>query len=146
MVALAPYGNMVRNLREDDISANTIASVLSASDKRPFTDTLGPKTVVVIDEAGVVPVRQMDKLLALIQPTAAKVVLLGDIAQTKAIEAGRAFSMLQENGMRTVLMADIQRQRSERLRQAVRLAADGQANGVYPRSRPGLNTSTSAAA
>lgn len=115
MTALAPYGGMVRNLREDGIPANTIAAVLAARDKRPFIDTLGPKTVVVIDEAGVVPVRQMDKLLALIQPTGAKVVLLGDTAQTKAIEAGRAFAMLQENGMKTVLMGDIQRQRSERL-------------------------------
>lgn len=131
IVAMAPYGNMVRNLREDGIPANTIASVLSASDKRPFT-TLGPKTVVVIDEAGVVPVRQMDKLLALIQPTGAKVILLGDTAQTKAIEAGRAFAMLQENGMKTVLMADIQRQRCERLRQAVQLAAGGQASRSLP--------------
>ncbi|PLC53945.1 conjugal transfer protein [Pollutimonas nitritireducens] len=132
MMSLAPYGNMVRNLREDDIPANTIASVLTASDKRHFTDTLGPRTVVVIDEAGVVPVRQMDKLLALIQPTGAKVVLLGDTAQTKAIEAGRAFAMLQESGMKTVLMADIQRQRSERLRQAVQLAAEGQASRSLP--------------
>jgi len=77
MVALAPYGNMVRNLREDGIPANTIASVLAAADKRSFLDSLGPQSVVVIDEAGVVPVRQMDKLLALIQPTGAKVVLLG---------------------------------------------------------------------
>jgi len=132
MTALAPYGGMVRNLREDGVPANTIASVLAARDKRAFTDILGPQTVVVIDEAGVVPVRQMDRLLALIQPTGAKVVLLGDIAQTKAIEAGRAFAMLQENGMKTVLMGDIQRQRSERLRQAVQLAAGGQASRSLP--------------
>ncbi|WP_084386801.1 MobF family relaxase [Castellaniella caeni] len=132
LVALAPYGGMVRNLRKDGVPANTVASVLSARDKQPFTSQLGPQTVVVIDEAGVVPVRQMDKLLALIQPTGAKVVLLGDTAQTKAIEAGRAFAMLQEHGMKTVLMGDIQRQRSERLRQAVQLAAQGQASCSLP--------------
>lgn len=132
LVALAPYGGMVRNLRKDGVPANTVASVLAARDKRPFTSQLGPQTVVVIDEAGVVPVRQMDKLLALIQPTGAKVVLLGDTAQTKAIEAGRAFAMLQEHGMKTVLMGDIQRQRSERLRQAVQLAAQGQASRSLP--------------
>ncbi len=132
LVALAPYGGMVRNLRKDGVPANTVASVLAARDKRGFTDRLGPHTVVVIDEAGVVPVRQMDKLLALIQPTGAKVVLLGDTAQTKAIEAGRAFAMLQEYGMKTVLMGDIQRQRSEQLRQAVQLAASGQASRSLP--------------
>ena len=132
LVALAPYGGMVRNLRKDGVRANTVASVLAARDKRPFTSQLSPQTVVVIDEAGVVPVRQMDKLLALIQPTGAKVVLLGDTAQTKAIEAGRAFAMLQEHGMKTVLMGDIQRQRSELLRQAVQLAAQGQASRSLP--------------
>jgi len=132
LVALAPYGGMVRNLRKDGVQANTVASVLVARDKRSFTDRLGRQTVVVIDEAGVVPVRQMDKLLALIQPTGAKVVLLGDTAQTKAIEAGRAFALLQEHGMKTVLMGDIQRQRSERLRQAVQLAASGHASWSLP--------------
>ena len=132
LVALAPYGGMVRNLRKDGVPANTVASVLSARDKRSFIDHLNPQAVVVIDEAGVVPVRQMDKLLALIQPTGAKVVLLGDTAQTKAIEAGRAFALLQEHGMKTVLMGDIQRQRSERLRQAVQLAASGQASRSLP--------------
>jgi len=132
LVALAPYGGMVRNLRKDCVPANTVASMLTARDKRSFTSRLGPQTVVVIDEAGVVPVRQMDKLLALIQPTGAKVVLLGDTAQTKAIEAGRAFAMLQEHGMKTVLMGDIQRQRSERLRQAVQLAARGEASRSLP--------------
>src|SRR3546814_7694901 len=34
--------------------------------------------------------------------------------------------------MKTVLMADIQRQRSERLRQAVQLAAEGQASRSLP--------------
>ncbi len=132
MTALAPYSNMVRNLRQDGIPANTIASILAAADKRPFLDSLGQTSVVVIDEAGVVPVRQMDKLLALIQPTGAKVVLLGDTAQTKAIEAGRAFAMLQEHGMKTVLMGDIQRQRTARLRQAVELAATGRASHSLP--------------
>ncbi|TAN28268.1 MAG: hypothetical protein EPN31_08930 [Castellaniella sp.] len=132
LVALAPYGGMVRNLRKGGVPANTVASVLAARDKCGFTDCLSPQTVVVIDEAGVVPVRQMDKLLALIQPTGAKVVLLGDTAQTKAIEAGRAFALLQEHGMKTVLMGDIQRQRPERLRQAVQLAASGQASRSLP--------------
>jgi conjugative relaxase domain, TrwC/TraI family len=132
MTALAPYGNMVRNLRQDGVPANTVASILAAADKRPFLDSLGPRSVVVIDEAGVVPVRQMDRLLALIQPTGAKVVLLGDTAQTKAVEAGRAFAMLQEHGMKTVLMGDIQRQRTARLRQAVELAATGRASQSLP--------------
>lgn len=41
MVALAPYRNMVRNLREDGIPANTIASVLTAADKPLFCTVWG---------------------------------------------------------------------------------------------------------
>lgn len=132
MVALAPYGAQVSNLRQDGIAANTVASFLTAKDPRRIMDKMGPQTVVVIDEAGVVPVRQMDKLLGRITATGARVVLLGDTAQTKAVEAGRAFALMQEHGMKTVTMGDIQRQKSERLRRAVELAAGGQASQSLP--------------
>ena len=132
MIALAPYGNQVGNLRADGIPANTVASFLTARDKRRFTENMGPKTVVVIDEAGVIPVRQMNQLLARITATGARVVTLGDTAQTQAVEAGRAFSLLQEQGMKTVVMGDIQRQKSARLRHAVELASTGQASKSLP--------------
>jgi len=54
-------------------------------------------------------------------------VLLGDTVQTKAIEAGRASALLQEQGMKTALMNDIQRQKNVRLKCAVELAATGKA-------------------
>lgn len=127
MVALAPYGAQVINLRKDGIQAKTVASQLTATDKERLESQLGEKTVVVIDEAGVIPVRQMEQLLKQLQPSGARIVLLGDTAQTKAVEAGRAFAMLQENGMKTALMGDIQRQKDEKLKKAVELAATGQA-------------------
>lgn len=132
MVALAPYGAQVNNLRQDGIEANTVASFLTAKDPRRITNKMGPQTVVVIDEAGVVPVRQMDKLLGRITATGARIVVLGDTAQTKAVEAGRAFALMQVHGMKTVTMGDIQRQKSERLRHAVELAAGGQASQSLP--------------
>ena len=127
MIALAPYGAQVANLRNDGIQAKTVASQLTATDKQRLESQLGENTVVVIDEAGVIPVRQMEQLLKQLQPSGARIVLLGDIAQTKAVEAGRAFAMLQENGMKTALMGDIQRQKNENLKKAVELAATGQA-------------------
>src|SRR3546814_20856815 len=60
-----------------------------------------------------------------ITATGAKVVTLGDTAQTKAVEAGRAFALLQEQGMKTVIMGDIQRQKSERLRRDRQSAVKG---------------------
>jgi conjugative relaxase-like TrwC/TraI family protein len=118
--ALAPYGSQVKALRELGVPANTLASFLRGQDK-----DLDTRTVLVVDEAGVVPARLMEQTLKLAEAAGARVVLLGDVAQTKAIEAGRPFDQLQAEGMRTARMEDIQRQRDPALRAAVDLAARG---------------------
>ncbi|MDD4937163.1 MAG: MobF family relaxase [Acidiphilium sp.] len=122
--ALAPYGSQVKALRELGVPANTLASFLRGKEK-----DLDARTVLVIDEAGVVPTRLMEQTLKLAEAAGARVVLLGDTAQTKAIEAGRPFDQLQAAGMATARMEDIQRQRDPALKAAVELAARGQAGG-----------------
>lgn len=92
--ALAPYGNQVKALQELNVKANTLASFIRGKEK-----DIDAKTVLVIDEAGVVPTRLMEKVLQLAEKAGSRVVLLGDIAQTKAIEAGRPFDQLQAAGM-----------------------------------------------
>lgn len=120
--ALAPYGSQVKALRELGVEANTVASFLKAREKN-----IGERTVLVIDEAGVMPARQMDQILKLAEKAGARVVLMGDTAQTKAIEAGRPFDQLQVAGMATARMDEIQRQKDPQLKQAVELAAQGKA-------------------
>lgn len=120
--ALAPYGMQVKALRELGVEANTLASFLKAKDKK-----ISERTVLVVDEAGTVPTRQMDQLLKLAEKAGARVVLMGDTAQTKAIEAGRPFHQLQAAGMQTAGMAEIQRQQDPMLKEAVNLAARGKA-------------------
>jgi len=121
VVALAPYASQVRALHELGVEARTLASFLAAKEKH-----LDARTVLVIDEAGTVPTRQMEQALKLAERANARVVLLGDTRQTKAIEAGRPFDQLQEAGMATAHMQQIERQRGERLRRAVELAAKGE--------------------
>lgn len=118
--ALAPYGSQVKALRELGVESNTLASFLKAREKN-----ISDKTVLVIDEAGVVPARQMDQLLKIAEKAGARVVLMGDTAQTKAIEAGRPFDQLQAAGMATAKMDDIQRQKNPKLKEAVELSAQG---------------------
>lgn len=120
--ALAPYGSQVKNLREMGIPANTLAAFL-----RGQNHDLNSRTVLVIDEAGVVPTRLMEQTLRLAEEKGARVVLLGDTAQTKAIEAGRPFDQLQAAGMTTARMEHIQRQRDPDLLAAVEHAAGGRA-------------------
>lgn len=118
--ALAPYGSQVKALRELGVTANTLASFLKAKDKG-----LDDKTVIVLDEAGVVPARQMADLLKEVESAGARIILVGDTAQTKAIEAGRPFDQLLTAGMAKAQMREIQRQKNPLLKAAVELAARG---------------------
>lgn len=57
---------------------------------------LDSKTVLVIDEAGMVGSRQLGRLLAEAEKAGAKVVMLGDDKQLAAIEAGAGFRAITE--------------------------------------------------
>lgn len=124
--AVASYGKQIQALRELGMEARTVASVLEARQQDRFK--LDSSTVLVIDEAAVVPSRIMERLMKMAEADGARVVMLGDTGQTKAIEAGRPFHQLQAKGMATALMGDIVRQKSPELKAAVELAADGQAS------------------
>ncbi|QCS62673.1 conjugative relaxase [Achromobacter denitrificans] len=125
--AVASYGKQIEALRELGMEARTVASVLEARQRDRFK--LDAKTVLVIDEAGVVPSRIMERLMQMAEADGARIVMLGDTGQTKAIEAGRPFHQLQVKGMATALMGDIIRQKSPELKAAVELAAAGHASG-----------------
>ncbi|WP_427047328.1 MobF family relaxase [Halomonas casei] len=122
VMAFAPYGSQVKALREMNVKAKTLASFLRAKDKE-----INDKTVIVLDEAGVVPTRQMEQLMKLVEKSGSRMVMLGDTEQTKAIEAGRPFDQLQKEGMQTARMDEIMRQKSPELKKAVELAAGGKA-------------------
>lgn len=116
----APYGSQVKSLREDGHEAFTLAKLLSS---KKLQDDITEKSVIVIDEAGVVANKEADKLLQFAKSKNAKVVLLGDTQQTKAINAGKPFDILQNNGMAMAVIDDIQRQKDETLKKAVVEAA-----------------------
>lgn len=119
MLALAPYGNQVKALKNEGMDAHTLASFLKAKDKN-----IDARTVVLLDESGVVGARQMEQLMRVVEKAGARIVLLGDTKQTEAIEAGKPFAQLQQQGMATVRLSEIQRQKTPELREAVELAAE----------------------
>jgi Ti-type conjugative transfer relaxase TraA len=59
-------------------------------------DMLTSRDVLVIDEAGMVGTRQMERVLSHAAEAGAKVVLVGDPQQLQSIEAGAAFRALHE--------------------------------------------------
>ncbi|WP_298273090.1 Ti-type conjugative transfer relaxase TraA [uncultured Bradyrhizobium sp.] len=76
------------------IASRTIASMEYQWDQG--RELLGPRDVLVIDEAGMIGTRQMERVLSEAERAGAKVVLVGDAEQLQAIEAGAAFRSLAE--------------------------------------------------
>ncbi|WP_080932681.1 MobF family relaxase [Xanthomonas albilineans] len=122
VLALAPYGNQVKALKNEGLDAHTLASFLHTKNK-----PIDGRTVVILDEAAVVGARQMEQVMRLVEQHGARMVLLGDTKQTEAIEAGKPFAQLQKAGMQTARIHKIQRQTDPELKKAVELAAAGRA-------------------
>src|SRR3546814_8943225 len=76
------------------ISSRTIASLEHQWGQG--RELLSENDVLVIDEAGMIGSRQMERVLNEAEKHGAKVVLVGDVEQLQAIEEGAAFRSLAE--------------------------------------------------
>ena len=87
-------------------------------------EQLGSRDILVIDEAGMVGTRQMERLLSQATNAGTKVVLVGDPEQLQAIEAGAAFrSLAERHGWAEI--GEIRRQRADWQRDATKALATG---------------------
>jgi Ti-type conjugative transfer relaxase TraA len=120
---LALSGIAAENLESGSgIASRTIASIEHqwGQGRELLTD----RSVLVIDEAGMIGSRQMERVIAEAEKRQAKVVLVGDPEQLQAIEAGAAFrSVAERHG--AVEITDIRRQREDWQRLATRQLATG---------------------
>jgi Ti-type conjugative transfer relaxase TraA len=87
-------------------------------------DLLTTRDVLVIDEAGMVGTRQLERVLSHAAEAGAKVVLVGDIKQLQAIEAGAAFRSIHERHGGAEI-GEVRRQREGWQRDATRDLATG---------------------
>jgi Ti-type conjugative transfer relaxase TraA len=87
-------------------------------------DVLTSRDVLVIDEAGMVGTRQLERVLSHAADSGAKVVLVGDPQQLQSIEAGAAFrSIFERHGGAEI--GEVRRQREDWQRDATRELAAG---------------------
>ncbi|MER9446699.1 MULTISPECIES: Ti-type conjugative transfer relaxase TraA [unclassified Mesorhizobium] len=113
------------------ISSRTIASMEHSWGQG--RDLLTARDVLVIDEAGMVGTRQLERVLSHAADVGAKVVLVGDPQQLQAIEAGAAFRSIHERHG-GVEIGQVRRQREDWQRDATRDLATGRigaAIGAY---------------
>ena len=123
VIGLAPYASQVAALKELGVESNTLASFLHS---KKAQGELNHKTIVVLDEAGVVPAHQLANIMGLVEKAGARMVMLGDRKQTGAVEAGKPFAQLQDAGMLQAQLREIQRQKEPELKAAVINAANDQ--------------------
>ncbi|RAZ92858.1 Ti-type conjugative transfer relaxase TraA [Mesorhizobium hawassense] len=104
------------------ISSRTIASMEHGWGQG--RDLLTGRDVLVIDEAGMVGTRQLERVLSYAADAGAKVVLVGDPQQLQAIEAGAAFRSIHERHG-GVEISQVRRQREDWQRHVTRDLATG---------------------
>jgi Ti-type conjugative transfer relaxase TraA len=120
---VALSGIAAENLESgSSISSRTIASMEHGWEQG--RDLLASRDVLVIDEAGMVGTRQLERVLSHAAEAGAKVVLVGDPKQLQSIEAGAAFrSIYERHGGAEI--GEVRRQREDWQRDATRDLADG---------------------
>jgi ATP-dependent exoDNAse (exonuclease V) alpha subunit len=117
----APTSRAAQKLAEAGIETSTLQRHL-ARGEQPDT---GEKMLYVLDESSLASTRQMHDFMERLHARD-RVLLVGDVRQHEAVEAGRPFAQLQEAGMRTVRLEEVVRQKDPELKQAVEQLARGQ--------------------
>jgi ATP-dependent exoDNAse (exonuclease V) alpha subunit len=120
VVALAPSAAAAREVQsEAGIESHTIARWLQ-SEERDYGMHL-----YVVDEAGMVSTHDMLEVLQRAEGEGNRVVLVGDPRQLSSIEAGAPLRALIEDGVPTVTLGEILRQRDQEIREMVTAYARG---------------------
>ena len=131
---LAPSAAAARVLaREAEIPSRTLQHFLTR-----FNDLSDPArlargraeyggAVLAVDEASMIDTVRADALLRIARKLdVARVALVGDTAQLRAVDAGQPFRLLQKAGMATAVMDEVLRQRDPALRATVGRAREGE--------------------
>ncbi|MEO8481538.1 MAG: MobF family relaxase [Acidobacteriota bacterium] len=116
----APTSRAAQKLAEAGIATSTLQRHLA----RPDAPHDGQKHLYVLDESSLASTRQIRDFLQRLGPRD-RVVLVGDVRQHQAVEAGRPYQQLQEAGLATIRLDDIVRQQDPALKQVVEQLARG---------------------
>src|SRR5262249_7851705 len=132
--AFAPTLSALETLATGGIPARTIQAYLRSEPVVSASPTLW-----LVDEAGMVGLRDMEALFTRAEKENARVVLAGDTRQFASVPAGRAYAQLVEDGLSSVNLQKITRQdRAEaHVREAVAEIASGEVRRGLERLRAG---------
>jgi ATP-dependent exoDNAse (exonuclease V) alpha subunit len=109
----APTTRAAKQLAESGIETETLQKFLRRR-QEPST----AKRLFVLDESSLASTKQLHKFFGHLEAED-KVLLVGDVRQHQAVEAGSPFEQLQKHGMTTAQLNEIVRQRNPELRHTV---------------------------
>ncbi len=130
---LTSQASLVAEMRESGLDAHTLASVLVAHADRAGRMSPGERgralfedRLVIVEEASMVSTREAALLIELADKAGAlKLAFVGDERQIDPVQAGRAFSLMQQHGVPTETLTENRRQLDPALREAVEHARKG---------------------
>jgi conjugative relaxase-like TrwC/TraI family protein len=118
---LAPTSRAAQKLAEAGIETQTLQRHLARGEKQDD----GQKRLYVVDESSMASTRHLHTFVERLKEND-RVLLVGDVRQHEAVEAGRPYAQLQEAGMRTARLDEIIRQKDPALKEAVEQLARGE--------------------
>ena len=132
----APSAQAANTLSEEaNIESDTVARLLHSDSN----DAPQQQAIWIVDEAGLLSAKDAHQLLTKARSQNARVILVGDIRQLSAVEAGNPFKSLQSAGIQTVYLEESRRQKTEALRAAVVcLSAGEQREGLDRLDKAGM--------
>lgn len=120
IVALAPTGTATDNLAKE-------AGIKESYTVAKFLQTKGndiKDALVIVDEAGMMGLRDTHDLLKIAKENNLKIVFSGDKNQKKSISQGDIFPAMQRQGFETVYLNEGNRQKTDKMRNAVKNILD----------------------
>ena len=121
VLALAPTSQATKDLKEDFDAMTLQRFIVDANSQESVKDG-----VIWLDEAGLVGTQQMKQLFDIAQAQNARIILTGDSAQHAAVSRGDTFRLLQEEGLSTIEVSEIHRQKDSDYKRVVSHLAKGQ--------------------
>jgi hypothetical protein len=123
VIGTAPTARAARELREAaEIPATTMHALVGELEQ---TNGFGPRTVLVLDEAGMAPTRLTARLFAEAERAGVKAIATGDPGQLGSVEAGGWLAALARE-QPTVQLREVMRQRDPAERAALEALRDGE--------------------
>ncbi|CAN5419829.1 hypothetical protein BH10PSE19_BH10PSE19_00020 [soil metagenome] len=124
LLTLAPTHPAVKQLKVRGLQAQTLDSFIGQNRAYLTASAEAPKAarklIIAVDEASMISNRRMRDFLKIAEMMGAIGWLIGDREQYPSIEGGKPQTVLQKSGIPTVYLTDIERQKDDTLKKAVK--------------------------